>query len=645
MRNTIARAVWPAVILAVLWSGTAIGAGAAAPAAASPALRLTAAQVVTLATPQKETAVRLALADLARDVEWVLGTRPALADGAAGTVVVRTDAAAVPGPERYRIDITPGGVVITGSDTLGTLYGIYHFSEAFLGVDPYWFWKDWRPARREAVDLPPQTIESRPFTFRYRGWFVNDEDLLTEWKESSGPRHIDYPFYAQVINLEVADRIFETLLRARGNLVIPASFIDVMNPPEAALVARAAARGLYVTQHHIEPMGVSYFSFGNYWQNQGRKVAFSYGAEPDRVRQTWTAYARKWRELAGDQVVWQLGLRGKGDQPVWGSDKAVTQADAGKFISRAIQDQWDIVRSVDPRPHPPATTTLWAEGSALMSRGALALPKGITIVFADEGATQTMQADFRDLPRSPDNTYGVYYHIAYWMNGPHLVQGSRPAKIRRNFDAIVAKGDTQYAIINVSNVREHLLGIEAAMGQMRAHGDWSEDRFLEGYAGPLLAPLYREFLAALLDTGGEKVLQDGTCYGMAKNLVAMLAAEKKGPPAGLSPRASGLAGAVARLDQVIAEFPADRIPPPQREFYTANLLVQAQLLRGLYECTRQLELALDDRNHLAQAEAALADALKARERAALGSWANWYRGDKKENLPALLARIRTLKRN
>jgi hypothetical protein len=37
-------------------------------------------------------------------------------------------------------------------------------------------------------------VSSKP-TFKYRGWFINDEDLLTEWYESSGRRNIDYPYY------------------------------------------------------------------------------------------------------------------------------------------------------------------------------------------------------------------------------------------------------------------------------------------------------------------------------------------------------------------------------------------------------------------------------------------------------------------
>lgn len=120
------------------------------------------------------------------------------------------------------------------------------------------------------------------------------------------------------------------------------------------------------------------FGFENYWKRQGKPAKFSYASDPEKIRQTWTAYIRKWHELAGDRVIWQLGLRGRGDVPAWASDKAMTEAQAGQFISSAIADQYAIVKSIDIRPQPPATTTLWHEGSKLMSQGGLKFPPGIT---------------------------------------------------------------------------------------------------------------------------------------------------------------------------------------------------------------------------------------------------------------------------
>jgi hypothetical protein len=584
------------------------------------------------------------LNDLADDLEKVLGSRPVVQSGAVDTsaeITLGIDPT-LPGAEAYRIQTTQRQVRIDGSDQLGAIYGIYRFSEQFLGVDPFWFWKDQQPARRDSIALKPQIIQSPATAFGYRGWFINDEDLLSEWKPGSGRRTINYPYYQQVINLKVADRIFETLLRAHGNLIVPSSFIDVMNPPEAALVSRAVERGLYVTQHHIEPLGVSHFAFEHYWKQRGeRDVAFSYGNNPEKVRTTWRAYAEKWRQLCGDQVVWQLGLRGKGDVPIWQSDKSVTRVQAGDVISRAVTDQWKIIRAIDPRPQPPATMTLWLEGSELMSRNQLKLPPGIMLVFADEGATQTLQPDFYQTPRAAEYKYGVYYHIAFFAHGPHLVQGVPPQKVQRVFNEVLAKKDTAYAIINVANIREHVFGIQAAMEIMSQGQSWQLEYFLSHFAPPVLQNSYRDFYAAFAQPASGKLLQDGDVWSLAKPLLAAMArrdaADYSRPETVVT-----LQKSIEQLDNVIATYPADQLTTSQRRFYDVHLLTQARVLRGLYSYLMQLYLATQDRSHLVQATAALEEVLRVRQRAEESSWANWYRGDKKENWAVMLQRTRVL---
>lgn len=608
-------------------------------AADASALRLRGA--IAIASPEKDPAIRHALRDLASDFTRVLGHAAPVVEGQSGMVTVRLDRSLQPA-ESWRIEIGPQGVRIAGADPLGVVFGVYRFSRQFLGVDPLWFWKDIEPQPREELVLAAQSLASTPPAFRYRGWFVNDEDLLTEWKPGSGPRFLDYPFYHQVIALDVADRVFEALLRSGGNLVIPASFVDVMNPPEAELVRRAVDRGLYVTQHHIEPLGVSHFAFETYWKKRGQPAVFSYSQDPDRVRQTWTAYAKRWRELAGDHVIWQLGLRGRGDMPVWASDKGVQASEAGAFVSRAFADEWAIVRAVDPRPAPPATATLWMEGADLMQRGLLQFPTGITVVFADRGRTQMLQDDFRQALRKPEHTYGIYYHIAFWSEGPHLVQGTRPEKLKRNFDALLSQGGSQYAIINVSNVREHVLGIAAAMEVMQSGRAWNDQEFLRRWSPPALHEAYREFLASFVELPDSQLLQDGTCWVLANRLLgAIRKGRSQAPiPVAASSLVEALTASIARLDRVVNSYPSQKIRPEERPFYDFHLRTQAAMLRHYYAYLRELLLSFDDRRHLRSAAEELQQLIRVREPAATGKWTNWYRGDKKENLPLLLEKTR-----
>ncbi len=593
---------------------------------------------VTVRCETDAPAVSLAVADLLADLKRVLG-KPArlVAASEAAQIVVRIDPAVVR-PERWLREISSDALTITGGDALGAVYGVYAFARSGLGVDPLWFWKDLPPQPRSRIPLAVSRSKSVAPAFRYRGWFVNDEDLLTEWQKPSGQRFIRYPFYEQVISLDVADRIYEALLRSGGNLVIPASFVDVMNPPEAALVRRAAERGLYVSQHHIEPLGVSHFGFENYWQRKGVKKSFSYGSDPDSVREVWRASAAKWVELAGDRVVWQLGLRGKGDTAIWKSDKSVSQADAGRMISRAIAEQWQIVCKADPRAPPPATTTLWLEGSELMSKGSLTFPPGVTIVFADEGASQQMQDDFDNTPRRPDRTYGVYYHVGFWSRGPHLLQGTTPQRVKKVFDQVIEKGNTHYAIINVCNVREHVLGIQAAMTAM--HGPWDAGAFLRAWSPPCLQQAYGLLMDSFIPIGPARLLQDGAAFMAIRSRVAALGVGK--PARGKLP-IKAFDEAIAKLDRIIADYPADQIPPRMRDFYDVHLLTQARMWRALLRCVRALQLAGREPARVAEAEAALEAFLAVRQRAARGRWTNWYRGDKKVNTPAMLQRLRTVR--
>ena len=50
-----------------------------------------------------------------------------------------------------------------------------------------------------------------PQRVHFRGWFLNDEDLLCEFGESGGVRRIDYPFYGDVMDVCVLDMILEII--------------------------------------------------------------------------------------------------------------------------------------------------------------------------------------------------------------------------------------------------------------------------------------------------------------------------------------------------------------------------------------------------------------------------------------------------
>ena len=370
-------------------------------------------------------------------------------------------------------------LLIVGSDERATIFGIYHFVEEYLGVDPMYYWSDLEPDKQDQLAWDEVHIAQNEPTFKFRGGFINDEDLLTEWKNGGGERYIDYRYYGQVVHPDVIQRVFETMLRLRLNLVIPASFVDIRNPPEERLVAEAAKRGLFVSMHHIEPLGVSAFAYQNYWKERGEEPLFSFYSEREKIIQTWQEYARRWAKYPN--VIWQVGLRGIADRPMWMADPGVPQSDAdrGAIISEAIRVQSEIIDTLVQNPI--LSTTLWAEGAGLNQEGHLTFPDNVIIVFADNSPGWKWQPDFYQTKRDPDNAYGVYYHHQLWASGPHLVQAVPPQKTYAMFQEAIEHNASEYAIMNISNLREFALGLEASTEMLYDMDAFQPDTFMHDW--------------------------------------------------------------------------------------------------------------------------------------------------------------------
>ncbi len=566
--------------------------------------------------------------------------------------------------EAYLVETAPVGLLIAGSDERGAMFGVYAFIEQYLGVDPMYFWTDRAPAKRSRLGWDRVRIWADEPTFRFRGWFLNDEDLLVEWKPGGGKRHIEYPYYHQVAAPEVLARVYEAMLRLQYNLVIPASFTDITNPDEERMVREATRRGLFVSMHHVEPLGVSGFAFQNYWRLRGRNVAFSFLSRRPGFEEIWRFYACRWARYSN--VVWQLGLRGIGDRPVWASDPSVPESDQarGRLICEAMARQWEIVRSVDRRPDPPATTTLWMEGSELHRRGHLRFPPGVAVIFSDNSPGWKLQPDFHETPREPGRSYGIYYHHALWGSGPHLVQAVSPHKTHEIFRRVVERGDTYYALLNVSNVREFALGVDASARMLRDFEGFDPDRYFArwcrqrfGGVAHSAEQAYRHFSEAYVVDGatGLPVLLDGQILHAGQRvfsrlLSAVVVPSRSDETEDLNRLLSLVQRERAAMEAAAAEASAVRasLRGPGRALFETNLAAQQKILLGLLrwlEAGIRAARAQSGAEALKYVEAALDGIKEVRGGQALasrGAWKDWYRGDRKMNLDRAEALTRQL---
>ncbi|MDF2674020.1 MAG: hypothetical protein K0R09_2288, partial [Clostridiales bacterium] len=202
-------------------------------------------------------------------------------------------------------------LLICGSDKRGTMWGIYEFCEKILGIDPLYFWTDHEPVKTEEFIIPPISINDGPKTYKFRGWFINDEDLLMGWAKKGTPQEENDFFREYPLALE---KILETALRLKQNVIIPSTYLDVDDPIQENVVRIITERGLYISHHHQEPVGVKQSTIDRYWKNKGFEFPVNYYENPEKYVEVWNYYINKWAKY--EDVIWQLGLRGKGDRPV-----------------------------------------------------------------------------------------------------------------------------------------------------------------------------------------------------------------------------------------------------------------------------------------------------------------------------------------
>jgi hypothetical protein len=317
-------------------------------------------------------------------------------------------------------------LIATGADIRGSIYAAYTLSEEILGVDPWYYWVDKEPVRQERIDLPAG-FERRfgPPTFRYRGWFINDEDLL--WGFAPDPMRENN------FSLEMHDRILETLLRLRGNMIVPGTFPY----PDERCQELAARRGLALNMHHVSVVGLNTYR----WP---KDVPFSYHKHPEIMEQYWQTCIDAFR---GHEVVWTVGYRGKFDQPFWVDDPQLQTPKArGAVVTRAIAKQTELIRKADPEAT--IIANLWEDGSRMMHAGHLQLPEGVIQVWSDDGTgiindKGTVKAG-----------QGLYYHVA--VVGSHfnqITEAVGPRRIYSEVGRFVLADATEYFLLNVSDIR------------------------------------------------------------------------------------------------------------------------------------------------------------------------------------------------
>ncbi len=668
------------LLLGILLAGDvlALDARASSQAAVKPHEGLVAidSAVTILVGPAEPGPVAHAAQDLQADFEKVLGKSPAIihrSEDAAPVTILIGERSNLPEamrpadltePESFSISVTNADwstrpqtkvVLLAGADMRGTIYAIYQFAEEYLGIDPFYYWTDHQPVRRSQITLASTLSEKYPSPiFKYRGFFINDEDLLTGWapgeKDGTG------------ISLEVWNKIFETILRLKGNMVAPGTWIFSDEPQ----IKLAGQRGLMVTQHHAIPLGLNVAR----WP---KDVPYNYTTHPEILERAWKNAVRAYPP--GTEVLWTVGLRGLSDITYASMDPSV-QGDnkaLGQLISKAIADQIQIVRSI----HPDAQfiTSLWMEGARLVQQGDLTIPSEVSTVWADDGYGYLQDKG------QVTKEQGAYYHVAV-MNG-RANQLTEMVPVERIFSELgryIKAGATQYVLLNTSDIRPVPLTIRAVMDTawkgLPSGGPEAADDYIRGWAraefgAPAalkVAEVYKEYFRAAAHFGepareyGDQLYHTEARRMMLTYMIAPpLYGLPSQSPKWVPPHIFGFGAYEKQTDSGWLSDTVQReilqcgdaqprwdavwkkaleaeplVAAERRPFYRAHVLAMVAINREsnrmLLEVAKAIQQAQSGESSEARQEATLAlqalDEINRAEMAAeYGKWKNWYRGD------------------
>jgi hypothetical protein len=495
------------------WTTTLRGSWVQTGAAGSGDVSLTGCEIVV--ADDENSAVRQAAEFLAGDLEKISGHRPAIVKTASGDkagirlvtlghgqIPAAVGAAAMQGQwESYRIVTADRTVWLVGSNPRGTAFAAYTLSER-LGIDPLYIWTGYAPEHHDPLVLKRTTFAQDPPAFRYRGFFHDDEDLLPRPYDANG-----YPLQTGDVPLEWYKRFFETALRLRMNMVAPYTRVHRRYEVQKT----ASDWGLYYTSHHYDILVSNPFGLVTYHlaDERGVKPDYNWFTNPEGMLKFWRGGLEENKDL---DVIWPVGMRGTSDRP-FNFPAGTSDDQKAATFREVINDQVKMVREGLPKDKTPLFHfTMYSEMLPAYQRNPAAfdLPSDVIIVWPDDN-----DGHMRGLPSSLGKwKHGVYYHLAY-LGGrltKQLTHTVSPSVVADEFDKIVKAGATEYMLVNMSEVRDYIMGgrmiaditwdapaIYATPNAAGRYTAWWSSEYFGAKAAPAVETAYNRY-HAMLDT-------------------------------------------------------------------------------------------------------------------------------------------------
>ena len=294
--------------------------------------------------------------------------------------------------EKFIITVVDNQLVIAGSDRRGTIYGIYELSQQ-MGVSPWYDWADVPVEHHDSIFVNRGTYSDGEPAVRYRGIFLNDEaPCLTSWvKNTYGTEYGDHRFY---------QRVFELVLRLRGNMMWPAMWGWAFYADDAENEKTADEMGVVMSTSHHEPMARNH---QEYARNRKGWGPWNYQKNKANLQKFFREGIER---MKGTEQIVTIGMRGDGDEAM------SAEADT-KLMCQIINDQRKIIADVTGKKasETPQVWALYKEVLDYYDKG-MKVPDDVTLLLCDDN-----WGNVRRVPNAQERKHkggwGLYYHVDY----------------------------------------------------------------------------------------------------------------------------------------------------------------------------------------------------------------------------------------
>lgn len=347
--------------------------------------------------------VKIALEMFKEDMRLVTGLKPK--SSSKGIIrIIQKKNQENQSQDGFEIYIRKGKIFVVGNGGRGTAYGILELSR-LAGVSPWVWWGDIVPERKTSLSLPTDYHTRQQPSVEYRGIFINDEDWsIRPWSSKTLE-----PGVEGRIGVQTYKRIFQLLLRLRGNTIWPAmhegtiAFFDVEGVKEMA-----DSFSIVLGTSHCEPMMRN--NVGE-WKKADRGP-FNYKTNRQSVQNYWIERLKEVKDRRDN--IFTIGMRGIHDSSMEGYS---TMQEKFEGLQQVINDQQTLLEEYVGNPKKLTQMFVPYKEVLELYENGLKVPDYVTLMWCDDNYGYiTRLSDDAEQQRS--GGAGIYYHLSYWGR-PH----------------------------------------------------------------------------------------------------------------------------------------------------------------------------------------------------------------------------------